>query len=101
MAFILDIMLTLRGTAVPSGACNHGHCQLPPKLTSPNFRIEPGLYWPCSARHSFDGNAVPQSIIAFPVTIKDLMAPVVNQALKAGHVGFVTDTYIQCISSSL
>ena len=31
----------------------------------------------------------------------DLMAPVFNQALKAGHVGFVTDTYIQCISSSL
>ena len=31
----------------------------------------------------------------------DLMAQVFNQALKAGHVGFVTDTYIQCISSSL
>ena len=31
----------------------------------------------------------------------ELMAPVFNQALKAGHVGFVTDTYIQCISSSL
>ena len=31
----------------------------------------------------------------------DLMAPVFNQALKAGHVGFVTYTYIQCISSSL
>ena len=31
----------------------------------------------------------------------DLMAPVFNQALKAWHVGFVTDTYIQCISSSL
>ena len=29
------------------------------------------------------------------------MEPVFNQALKAGHVGFVTDTYIQCISSSL
>ena len=29
------------------------------------------------------------------------MAPVINQALKAGHVGFVTHTYIQCISSSL
>ena len=25
------------------------------------------------------------------------MAPVFNQAPKAGHVGFVTDTYIQCI----
>ena len=31
----------------------------------------------------------------------DLMAPVFNQALKAGHVGFDADTYIQCISSSL
>ena len=28
------------------------------------------------------------------------MEPVFNQALKAGHVGFVTDTYMQCISSS-
>ena len=28
------------------------------------------------------------------------MAPVFKQALKAGHVGFVSDTYIQCISSS-
>ena len=28
------------------------------------------------------------------------MEPVFNQALKAGHVGFVTDTYIQCIRSS-
>ena len=40
-------------------------------------------------------------MIAFPVTFKDLMAPVFNLALKAGHVGFVTDTFIQCISSSL
>ena len=40
-------------------------------------------------------------ILAFPVTFKDLMEPVFNQALKAGHVGFVTDTCIQCISSSL
>ena len=31
----------------------------------------------------------------------DLMAPVFNQALKAGHGCFVTDTYIQRISSSL
>ena len=29
------------------------------------------------------------------------MEPVFNQALQAGHVGFVTDTYIQCISSGL
>ena len=26
--------------------------------SSPNFCIEPALYWPCSAGHSFDGNAV-------------------------------------------
>ena len=42
-----------------------------------------------------------KSIIALPVTFKDLMAPVFHEALKAGHVGFVSDTYIQCISSSL
>ena len=42
-----------------------------------------------------------QSIIAFPVTFMDLMAPVFNQALKVGHVGFVTDTCMQYISSSL
>ena len=58
--------------------------------------IEPTLDWPCSAAHNFGGNAILQSIIAFPVTSKDLMEPVFNQALKAGHVGFVTDTYIQC-----
>ena len=63
--------------------------------------IEPTLDWPCSAAHNFDGNAILQSLIAFPVTFKDLMEPVFNQALKAGHVGFVTDTHIQCISSSL
>ena len=51
--------------------------------------------------HYFDGNAILQSIMDFPVTFKDLMEPVFNQPLKAGHVGFVTDTYIQCISSSL
>ena len=27
------------------------------------------------------------------------MAPVFNEALKAGHVGFVTYTYIQCITA--
>ena len=62
---------------------------------------EPLLDWPCSAAHTFDGNAILQSIIAFPVTFKDLMEPVFDQALKARHVGFVTDTYIQSISSSL
>ena len=66
--------------------------------------IEPTLDWPCSTEYNFDGNIIQQSIIAFPVTCKDLMEPVFNQALKAGHVGFVTDTYIiiiHCISGSL
>ena len=63
--------------------------------------IEPTLDCPCSAAHNFDGNAILQSLIAFPVTFKGLIEPVFNQALKAVHVGFVTDTYIQCISSSL
>ena len=45
--------------------------------------------------------AILQSIIAFPVTIKDLMGLVFNQARNAGHNGFVTDTYIQCVSISL
>ena len=64
---------------------------------------EPTLDWPCSAAHNFDGNAILQSIIALliPVTFKGLVEPVFNQPLKAGHVGFVTDTFIQCISSSL
>ena len=48
---------------------------------------EPTLDCPCSAVHNFDGNAILQSIIAFPVTFKGLIEPVFNQALKAGHVG--------------
>ena len=63
--------------------------------------IEPTLDWPCSAANNFDGNAILQSIIVFPVTFNGLMEPAFKQALKAGHVGFVTDTHIQCISSSL
>ena len=63
--------------------------------------IEPTLDWPCSAAHNFDGNAILHSIIVIPLTFKGLMEPVFNQALKAEHVGFVIDTYIQCISSSL
>ena len=59
--------------------------------------IEPTLDWPCSAAHCFDGNAILQSIMAFPVTFKGLMEPV----FKVGHVGFVTDTYIQCKGSCL
>ena len=63
--------------------------------------IEPTLDWPFSAAHNFDGNAILQSIIAFPDTFNDLIETVFNQALKAGNVGFVTDTYIQFIHSSL
>ena len=63
--------------------------------------IEPKIDWQCSAAHNFDGYAILQSIIAFSETFKDLMEPVFNQALNVGHVGFVYDTYIQCISSSL
>ena len=48
----------------------------------------------CSVAHNFDGNAILQIIIASPVTFKDPMEPVLNQALKIGHVGFVTDTYM-------
>ena len=62
---------------------------------------EPTLDWPFSATHNFDGNAILQTIIAFHVTFEGLMEPVFNQALKAGPVGFVTDTYIQCMISSL
>ena len=88
-----------------------GHCQLliefPPKTDKSKLphglqlHIKPTLDWPCSAAHNFDGNAKLQSVISFPVTFKDLMEAIFNQALKAGHVGFVTDTYIQCLSSSL
>ena len=65
------------------------------------LHIKPTLDWPCSGARNFGGNAKLQSVISFPVTFKDLMEPIFNQALKAGHVGFVTDTYIQCLSSSL
>ena len=54
-----------------------------------------------SVAYNCDDNAILQSIVHFPDTFKDRMEPVFYQALKAGHVGFVTDTYIQCTSSSL
>ena len=57
-------------------------------------QIKSTLDGPCSAAHTFDGYAILQSIIAFPVTFKCLIQPVFSQALKAGHAGFVTDTYI-------
>ena len=50
--------------------------------------IEPTLDWPSSTAHNFDGNVIIQNIIAFPVIFKDLMEPVFNHELKAGHVGF-------------
>ena len=62
--------------------------------------IEPTLDRPCSAAHNY-GRAVTTENNSFSCHSKGLMAPVFNQALKAGHVGFVTDTYIQCISGSL
>ena len=63
--------------------------------------IELTLDWSCSAAHNFDGNAILQSILAFPVTFKDLVEPVFNQALKAVHVGLSLMYIIQCISSGL
>ena len=63
--------------------------------------IEPTLDWPCKVAHIVDVNAVTTEHNSFSVTFMDLMAPVFNQALKVGYVGFVTDTYIQCISGSL
>ena len=59
--------------------------------------IEPTLDWSCSAAHNLNGNAILQSKIALPVIFKDLMEPVFNQALKARHVGFVTDRFTQSI----
>ena len=109
--FILDIMLTLSCHCHTFLDMYHGHCQLqiefPPKLTSLNFRMACNY----TLNQHYIGHVVLaialmviklqsiilQSIITFPVTFKDLMEPVFNQALKAGHVGFVTDTYIQCI----
>ena len=66
-----------------------------------NNALKQHLIWLCSAAHNFDRNTILQSIIAFLVTFKDKKEPVMNQALKAVHVDFVNDTYIQCISSSL
>ena len=76
-------------------------CTEEQKLECASFLGQTSWFRPCSAAHNFERKTILQSIIAFPVTFKDLMEPVFNQALKAGHVGFVTDKYIQCISSSL
>ena len=49
---------------------------------------------PCSAAHNFDVNAVTTEHNSFSCHLQGSVAPVFNQALKTGHVGFVTDTYI-------
>ena len=61
--------------------------------------IEPTLDWPCSAAHNFDVNAVTTEHNSFSCHLQDSDGISIHQALKAGHVGFVIDTYIQCISS--
>ena len=99
--FLLNMVWTLSG-----------HRPVPWSLSSPDrisiktgkskllhglqLHIEPTLEWLCSAAHN-----IVQNIIAFSVTFKDQTEQVFNQALKALHDGFVADTYIQCISSSL
>ena len=95
--FILDIMLTLYLLEpVPWSLSTTDRISTKTKTDKSKLlhglqsHIEPTLNWRCSAEHSFYGNARLQSIIAFHVTFKDLMEPVFNQALKAGHVGFVT-----------
>ena len=105
--FLLDIMLTLTFLLEPELwslstpgriSTKTDKSKLPHGLES---HIEPILDWPCSVAHNFDGNVILQSIISFPVTFKNLVEPVFNEAQKTGHVGFVTATYMQCISSSL
>ena len=71
MTFLLDIMLTLSGTAIPSGTCTMVTVKLLPKLTSPNFLIEPALYWPFSVGHTFDGNAVTTEHTCFSCHLKE------------------------------
>ena len=107
--FLLNIMLTLT-LPFPLGpvpwslsspdriSTKTDKSKLPHRLQS---HMGPTLDWPCSAAHNVDVYAVTTEHNSFTVTFMDLMAPVFNQPLKAGHVGFVTDTYIQCISSSL
>ena len=61
--------------------------------------IEPTLVWQRSAAHNFDSNAVTTEHNSFSCHLQE--SDGTNQVLMAGHVGFVTDTYIQRISSSL
>ena len=84
VADFIDLLLVENLTKTDKSKLPHGL----------QLHIKPTLDWPCSAAHNFDGNAKLHSVISFPVTFKDLMEPIFNQALKAGHVGFVTDTII-------
>ena len=63
--------------------------------------IEPTLDLPCSAAHNFDVNAVTTEHNSFSCHLQESDCISIHQALRAGHVGFVTDKYMQCISSSL
>ena len=62
--------------------------------------IEPILDWPCCAAHNIDGNAILEHN-SFSCHLQGSDGTGIDQALKAGHAGFVTDTYIQYISSCL
>ena len=63
--------------------------------------IEPALDWPCSAAHNVDVNALTTEHNSFSCHLHGFDGTSIQLGTKKGHVGFVTDTYIQCISSSL
>ena len=63
--------------------------------------IEPTLDWPCSAANNFDGNAVSTEHNSFSCHLQGSDGTSIQPGTKAEHVGFVMDTYIQCITSSL
>ena len=63
--------------------------------------IEPTVDLPSSAANITDRNAILRCLTAIPVTFGEQAESVFNQSRKAEHVGFVTDTNIQCISSTL
>ena len=60
--------------------------------------IEPTLDWSCSA--VVDVNAVTTEYNSFSCHIHGSDGTSIQPGTKGRHVGFVTDTYIQCISSS-
>ena len=63
--------------------------------------LEPTLDWPCSAAHNVDVNAVTTEHNSFSCQLHGSDGTSIQPGRKAGHVDFVTGTYIQCISSSL